>query len=150
MSGASLTGPTWYRLGNFTAASGVRMLRLDISMQSPAGSFQRARLHFSTNNGSYVQSTYDTTPVDFNSYAEMQTDSPNWFNGTIGTDVVVQQNSNTSYAFYVRITSTTREGFFTVYHSTGGDVFIFWAPTRAPRGPQAVSTPWSLRLLTHP
>jgi hypothetical protein len=124
MSGAGLTGPAWYRLGNFTATSGVRMLRIDINMQSPAGSFQPARLHFSTNNGSYVQNTYDATPVDFNAYAEMQVNSVNWFYALPDADVAVQQNSNTSYAFYVRITSTTREGFFTVYHSTG-DTFTF-------------------------
>jgi hypothetical protein len=97
-------------------------------MQSPAGSFQPARLHFSTNNGSYVQNTYDATPVDFNAHAEMQVDSVNWFYALPDEDVAVQQNSNTSYAFYVRITATTRAGFFTVYHSTG-DAFTFVGTT---------------------
>jgi hypothetical protein len=125
MSGAGLTGPTWYRLGTFNSTSGVRMLRLDLVMQSPVANFMQARLTFSTNNGALAQNTYDTPPVAFNAWADIQTTSVDWYYSTLGTDVVVQQLSNTSYAFFVRITPDNGVGFFTVYHSTGGDAFTF-------------------------
>ena len=122
MGGAGLTGPTWYRMGTFSASSGVRMLRLDLLMQSPVGSFLSARLHFSTNDGAFAQNTYDTPPVAFNAYADMQTTSPDW--SSPGTDIVVTQLSNTSYAFFARVTPDNGVGFFTVYHATG-DAFTF-------------------------
>ena len=124
MSGSGLTGPAWCNLGTFTASSGVRMLRLDMTTQSFPGTFQSARLLFSTNNGAFVMNTFDSTPVAFNAYADVQTTSIEWFYGTLATDIVVRQNSNTSYSFYVRITPDHGVGFFTVYHSTG-DSFQF-------------------------
>ena len=78
-----------------------------------------ARLNFSTNNGVIVMNTYDIPPVAFNGYPDLQTSSVEWYYGTLGTDIVVAQNSNTSYSFFVRITPDHGQGFFTVYHSTG-------------------------------
>ena len=124
MSGAGLTGPTWYRMGTFNATLGIRMLRLDLVMQSPVANFMQASLIFSTNDGAFTQFTYDTPPANFNAWADMQTTSIDWFYSTLGTDIVMTQISNTSYAFFVRVTADNGVGFFTVRHSTG-DAFTF-------------------------
>jgi hypothetical protein len=87
--------------------------------------FTQARLTFSTNNGAFAQNTYDTPPVAFNAWADIQTTSVEWYYGSLATDVVVAQTSNTSYSFFVRVTPDNGVGFFTVYHSTGGDAFTF-------------------------
>ena len=71
------------------------MLRLDLTMQGPAGNFTQARLTFSTNNGVFVQNTYDTPPVAFNAWADLQTDSIDWYYSSLASDVVATQNSNT-------------------------------------------------------
>jgi hypothetical protein len=101
------------------------MLRLDLTMQSPVANFTQARLTFSTNDGASAQNTYDTPPVAFNAWADLQTTSVEWYYGSLATDVVVAQTSNTSYSFFVRVTPDNGVGFFTVYHSTGGDAFTF-------------------------
>jgi hypothetical protein len=93
-------------------------------MQSPVGNFMQARLTFSTHDGAAAQYTYDTPPVVFNAWAEIQTTSIDWYYGTLATDVVVQQLSYTSYAFFVKVTPDNGVGFFTVYHSPP-DTFAF-------------------------
>ena len=101
MGGAGLTGPTWYRMGTFNATSGTGMLRLDLVMQSPVANFTQARLTFSTNDGALAQNTYDTPPVAFNAWADIQTTSVDWYYDSLATDVVVSRISNTTYAFFV-------------------------------------------------
>ena len=98
MGGVGLSAPEWYRMGTFDATSGIRMLRLDLLMQAPAGLFMSARLNFSTNNGVIVMNTYDIPPVAFNGYPDLQTSSVDWYYGTLGTDIVIAQNSNASYS----------------------------------------------------
>jgi hypothetical protein len=72
------------------------MLRLDLTMQGPAANFMQARLTFSTNNGVFAQNTYDTPPVAFKAWADLQTDSIDWFYGSLFTDVVVMGSSSSS------------------------------------------------------
>ena len=122
-------------MGTFNATSGYRLLRLDLTMQGPAANFMRSRLTFSTNNGVFAQNTYDAPPVAFNAWADLQTDSIDWYYSSLGTDVVVTQNSNTSYSFFVRVNPDNHVGFFTVYHSTGGDTFTFVGSNAGPSQP---------------
>ena len=140
MSGAGLTGPTWYRMGTFNATTGIRMLRLDLTMQGPAGNFMQARLTFSTNNGVFAQNTYDTPPVAFNVWADIQTNSIDWYYSSLASDVVVTQNSNTSYSFFVTVAPDNGVGFFTVYHSTGIRSRS-WEATRARASPRTAYSP---------
>ena len=148
MSGSGLAADSWCLLGTFTASSGVRMLRLDLTTQTFPGTFQSARILFSTNNGVFVMNTYDTPPAQFNAWADVQTTSPEWFHGTLSTDIAVRQNSNTSYSFYLKITPNNGVGFFTVYHSTG-DSFQFLGTNAGTTRPSNGVYPLLSQMLDH-
>ena len=123
--GSGMTSATWYKLGALSLTSGVRVFSLQVTTQSPLGGFRPAWIRFSTNNGNYVENSYDATPISFNAHVQVQTTSPGWWYDTLGTDIAVTQLSNTSYAFYLKVYPNIGTGFFSVQHSTGGDSFAF-------------------------
>ena len=81
--------------------------------------------------------TYDTPPQFFNAWAEVRTSSVDWFNSTLGTDLAITRNSDTSYTFWTKqYVFNDITGWFYVQHAIGDSfTYVGQYPPIAQQGP---------------
>ena len=104
-------GTQWCKFGTLATAQGGRLFRLELVSQAYFGNFYNALLSFATSNSVTWQLSYDTTTQVYAS-AMIQTTTPAWT--SISSDWAVQQNSSSSYSFWVKVPIYNGIGYFIV------------------------------------
>ena len=137
------TQALWFELGTFTSNLTLwasKVMRLQVCFQEETtGTFRTATLCFSLTDKSGTMS-YDTPSIAMDCYAEVQTDSPDWWSSTLSTDFAVKRITATSHMFFVKVPGISSgslnfiSGFFSVHHSAG-DTFTYTGYYRSPTRP---------------
>ena len=113
----------WCRLGTLTTTQTGRLFRLRILTQSYFGNFYQATLNFASSNGTSTGMGYDGVSPMY-CYADLQTSTENWQNGNITGDFAIQQNSQTSFSFWMKMQIYPGSGFFEAITSAT-DTFVY-------------------------
>jgi hypothetical protein len=119
-------------MGTLTTDQGGNMFKLEIITQHYYSAnpfdFVKAEMIFSTTEGSSSQNGADSTP-----FFGAASCSLNGY-GFDNTSLAIQQNSTTSYSFYVFMLEYAGRSMFRVTTNQVGDIFTYSGTQQAPSG----------------